>query len=278
MKPRFQWSGQAAAAGHVSTFAVTLTLFALALAAPSVAHAAEEASPPLGAPQEAPSLDTRLTAVTGPATIEPDSVILRGAIGPHWLATNFWIEYGLTTNYESWNRGNHPPSLMIPTPTPAEVVVSVALWELTPNTVYHYRITAENAEGTASGEDETFTTPAAEPLPYIPHRPTTATTPQQPTHRFTKPCPFTLVITARDDVSGNHKHIHATVSRHAVTWHPSASAEICTVSGVDTNGTHWHLSGHPQGARHRFALGAHLKIVVITARLGGPPLTTTAAA
>lgn len=73
------------------------------------------------------------------------------------LQTTYEFEYGTTTAY-----GSVVPAVE----GEATGVVTHAVWAsaagLTPGTTYHFRIVAHNGLGTMTGEDQTFTTPAAQ--------------------------------------------------------------------------------------------------------------------
>jgi RHS repeat-associated protein len=80
---------------------------------------------------------------------------LKGQVNPNGFSTTYQLEYGLTTSYGT------------KVPTTAEsvgsgktnVAVSKAISGLKGNTLYHYRVSATNANGTTVGADKTFTTP-----------------------------------------------------------------------------------------------------------------------
>lgn len=79
---------------------------------------------------------------------------LTGAVTPNGGATTYSFQYGTTSAYgavtrsASAGKGNTSQG------------VSASLSGLTPDTTYHYRVVATNAEGTAVGPDQTFTTSA----------------------------------------------------------------------------------------------------------------------
>jgi DNA-binding beta-propeller fold protein YncE len=86
---------------------------------------------------------------------------LNGILDPLGEAANYWFEYGTTRAYGS--DAPLPPG----TPVPAEntdLPAATTLSGLQPATEYHFRLAAENAEGTNRGADQTFRTEAAEPL------------------------------------------------------------------------------------------------------------------
>jgi hypothetical protein len=93
-------------------------------------------------------------ATTGSASeVTRKCATLNGTLEPHGLTTKYWFEYGPTTSY----------GFKIPL-TPKEMTGSVA-WPvketpcgLSSNTLYHFRLVAENGLGSVNGSDQTFTT------------------------------------------------------------------------------------------------------------------------
>ncbi len=76
-----------------------------------------------------------------------------------------------------------------------------------------------------------------------------------------------IVLRNGDNSTGDHRHIRVLVSPPVgMEWNPIGKVEICSASGVDTNGKHWRVTGHPRGARHYFAKGATVLRAAITAR------------
>jgi hypothetical protein len=103
-------------------------------------------------------------ATTQAATaITSNSVTLNGNVNANSLSSVITFEYGTTTVYGSTATANQSPV----TGTTAKVV-SVSLSNLAQNTTYHFRVKAQNSDGTAYGEDLTFTTLKAPPaIPTI---------------------------------------------------------------------------------------------------------------
>jgi autotransporter-associated beta strand protein len=96
--------------------------------------------------------------VTGSATaITGDSATVDATINPNGTVTTAFFEYGTTTAYGSTAAVTAPGNGMTP------VTVSAILTGLTPETLYHYRIVAQNPGGMVMGDDATFTT--IRPLP-----------------------------------------------------------------------------------------------------------------
>ncbi|HEU5063354.1 MAG TPA: fibronectin type III domain-containing protein [Solirubrobacterales bacterium] len=90
-------------------------------------------------------------------TIQPASDIRRfkatlsGTVEPHELATKYFFEYGKTTSYGSKTATKEISGETLS----ASVSETVGL---APDTLYHYRLVAENSDGTVVSSDSTFTT------------------------------------------------------------------------------------------------------------------------
>jgi hypothetical protein len=94
------------------------------------------------------------TAVTLPATNILDvSATLNGMVNANTLTANVTFAYGTSTFYGQTAPAN-PPSVTGNTDTP----VSADVTGLSPNTLYHFRVNANNAAGGSSGADLTFST------------------------------------------------------------------------------------------------------------------------
>ncbi len=102
---------------------------------------------------------TTATAVEGVGTgavanLAPEGTTLTGSLKPGGLDAHYYFEWGLTVGY-----GHTSPE----PPTDAgagseSVKAETGVSGLTPNTLYHYRIVAENELGVTRGEDRRFTT------------------------------------------------------------------------------------------------------------------------
>lgn len=89
--------------------------------------------------------------------VTTSSVVLQGQVNPNGGATFAFFEYGTTLDY-----GSSTPHQGIGNGTdPAAVTLSAS--GLLPGTLYHYRVVAENSEGTSHGTDATFTSGYAAP-------------------------------------------------------------------------------------------------------------------
>jgi phosphodiesterase/alkaline phosphatase D-like protein len=100
------------------------------------------------------------TVATGTATaVTNTGATIGGTVNPNGsLVTSAVVEYGTTTSYGM--SANVAPA---PGAGTAAVSVSATLTGLLPNQFYHFRVTATNAAGPASGLDGTFRTGATPP-------------------------------------------------------------------------------------------------------------------
>ena len=103
------------------------------------------------------------TVVTEPASaLRPTSATLNATVNPYAeTVSECYFEYGTTTSY-----GSSAPCSSLPGSGGNPVAVSTAVWSLTANTTYHFRIVATNPSGTSSGSDQMFTTTSPE-LPTV---------------------------------------------------------------------------------------------------------------
>jgi phosphodiesterase/alkaline phosphatase D-like protein len=96
------------------------------------------------------------TAVTGAATgVGPTGATVGGTVDPNGQPTTWWVEYGTSTSYGSKTGAQDAGS------GTAARTVSAALAGLATGKTYHFRLVAQSAAGTTSGQDATFVT--AEP-------------------------------------------------------------------------------------------------------------------
>jgi phosphodiesterase/alkaline phosphatase D-like protein len=94
------------------------------------------------------------TAITNPAVnVSEISAVLVGTINPNGSSTTVTFEYGLTDSY-----GYSVPADQSPVNGITDVSVSVNLEGLEPYKTYHFRVKANNDNGTSVGEDNTFVT------------------------------------------------------------------------------------------------------------------------
>jgi len=90
--------------------------------------------------------------------ISSSAATLNGTVNANDSQTTVTFEYGMDTNYgEIFVADQSPVSGSSDTP------INTTIEELDPNTVYHYRVVAQNANGTTNGADMSFTTLVAAP-------------------------------------------------------------------------------------------------------------------
>jgi len=95
----------------------------------------------------------RPVVITGQANgITQTSAVLNGFVNPNGSLTFVTFEIGTTTNYgDIYSCGSFNGDSLFP--------VTRTIPNLTPGTLYHYRISGNNYYGTSNGVDSTFTTP-----------------------------------------------------------------------------------------------------------------------
>ncbi len=100
------------------------------------------------------------TVVTSPPqNVTFSSVRLVSTVNPNNSATDTHFDWGTSIAYGSTTPISSLPADMV---THSE---TFDLGTLSPNTMYHYRISATNVAGTVNGGDQSFTTPPIAPLP-----------------------------------------------------------------------------------------------------------------
>ena len=90
---------------------------------------------------------TEATAITS------SGATLNGTVNANNVSTTASFEYGLTTSYGATVTASQSPVSGM-----TDTAVSQSLTGLTPNTLYHFRVGATNANGTTNGSDLSFTT------------------------------------------------------------------------------------------------------------------------
>lgn len=102
---------------------------------------------------------------TGDATgVTGTSATLSGTINPQTSDTHYHFEYGTTPAYGTSAPAGSETDLGAGDQTNHAVSVALPAGTLQPSTTYHYRLVADNQDGTTDGADQTFTTLAAPPV------------------------------------------------------------------------------------------------------------------
>ena len=92
---------------------------------------------------------------TGAASaVSQTGASISGTVDPEGIQTSYAFEVGTDTSYSGARLYGNAGQGEGPEP------ITVALQDLAPATTYHYRLIAANADGTAYGQDMTFTTPS----------------------------------------------------------------------------------------------------------------------
>lgn len=118
-------------------------------------RAEDESFQPRGLAVINPAAGTPPSAVTEPATdAKAASATLHAAVNPNGSTTSYQFQYGTTTEYGS----AVPASVQNVGSGVQEVAVSQTPAGLAEETLYHYRVVAENSAGTTYGSDRTFST------------------------------------------------------------------------------------------------------------------------
>ena len=87
--------------------------------------------------------------------VEPDDATVTGSLAPDGFDAHYYFQWGTTTAYG--NAAPAPPGVDAGAEKGA-VSAEATLSELSPNTVYHYRLVATNSFGATYGADQKFTT------------------------------------------------------------------------------------------------------------------------
>jgi sugar lactone lactonase YvrE len=95
------------------------------------------------------------TAATQAATLAGLTATLSAFVNPEGAATDYWFEYGTSTNYGSSTATNTIAAGTRGVGATGQSIV------LALNTTYHFRIVAMNGDGRTNSQDMTFTTPPA---------------------------------------------------------------------------------------------------------------------
>jgi hypothetical protein len=102
------------------------------------------------------------TVVTGgTSSVAQHSAVLHGTVNPNGSTTSYYFQWGLSAAYTA-SSATQPAGGGSRT-----VSVAVAAPELTPGTIYHYRLVASSQAGTSVGADRTFRTAGHPPAAVI---------------------------------------------------------------------------------------------------------------
>ena len=107
-------------------------------------------APGIGGPSFGYGIGNTYTAGVGPTT-----ATLSGGVYPNGLDTTYYWQYGTTTSYGSQTAAVDIGAGQAP------VAVTGALSGLAPGSAYHYRLVANNNDGTMYGYDSELTTESA---------------------------------------------------------------------------------------------------------------------
>lgn len=84
------------------------------------------------------------------SNVDYSTATLNGTVNPNGLETKTYFEYGPTVSY-----GSKTAEVSVGAGS-SSLETAKAVTGLTPNTTYHYRVVATNADGTSTGGDRTF--------------------------------------------------------------------------------------------------------------------------
>jgi hypothetical protein len=112
----------------------------------SISGAVVAGAPGIGGPSFGYGVDNTYTASVGATT-----ATLSGGVYPNGLDTTYYWQYGPTTSYGAQTSPVDIGAGQAPVPAPG------SLSGLVPGVTYHYRLVAENADGTAYGYDSSLT-------------------------------------------------------------------------------------------------------------------------
>ncbi len=109
-------------------------------------------------------LDDKAESVVVPTTrnvinIREESATIFGYVAPHNSSATYWFEYGTTESVDINTRTKFM--------NPSGGEVSYGFTNLTPGTIYYYRIAAENSRGVVYGSIKSFKTKGVKPTPEL---------------------------------------------------------------------------------------------------------------
>ncbi|MCF6155828.1 MAG: hypothetical protein E3K36_11385 [Candidatus Brocadia sp.] len=143
-------------------FCISLILLLVGIVRGTFAHETSvfmvPATPTLAPTPQPPKVTTGESSLS-----EGNSVILEGIVNAHGLLTTAWFDYG--TSSGSYNNKS---STQIVTGT-TDTKVSINIGKLLEETIYYYRIAAQDSAGTSYGDEKYFglipLTPTVTPTP-----------------------------------------------------------------------------------------------------------------
>jgi hypothetical protein len=89
----------------------------------------------------------RVLTLPPAATVCTGTCMVKGIVNPRGFAATYWFEYSTSEGFRQFSQTSHQS---LPA-GPKESAVSAALTGLVPDTVYHYRLAAQNSVGTSLG-------------------------------------------------------------------------------------------------------------------------------
>lgn len=123
------------------------------------------ATPPPPPPFALPSVSTR-----DASAITHNSATLNATLNPNGVRSLYWFEYGKTLGLGTISTASPTDAMR------ANLTVSTNLFALEPNTMYYYRLNAQNVNGTVIGNISVFTTqPTTLPPPPAGQAPSATT-------------------------------------------------------------------------------------------------------
>jgi hypothetical protein len=102
-----------------------------------------------------------VTTTLAGENLTPTNATLTGIVNPESATTEYYFQWGLTTNY-----GHFTPTNTLSANLDSVQAVTAYIGNLTPNTTIHFRVAAVNSAGTSYGGDQTAAIPAL-PVPEI---------------------------------------------------------------------------------------------------------------
>jgi plastocyanin len=117
-----------------------------------------------------------VTTGTGTPTSTTEAT-LQGTVNPNGVATEYFFNYGTTTNYGQVTGKTDAGS------GTSDVAASTGVTGLTPGTTYHFQLVGETVSGPTKGVDHTFTTPGP-PTTVIDTKPSLVTQAQSANFTF----------------------------------------------------------------------------------------------